>query len=150
MYFVTCTVLANECKHWSVVHGLYPQSGKTYCRQISWSVEAARLDVIMIISLWNLTGFSAALLPRCLSDFRAIGKVKTRISRLRDLTRSYGKTSVRLVKRGPVFDKTYCLFVISVEAWRRQVWLFKYSFQTPDPIMIKQWIMKYPIGSFCL
>ena len=75
MYFVTCTVFANECKHWSVVQVLYPQSDKTYCRQISWSVEAARLDVIMIISLWNLTGFSAALLPRCLSNFGAIGKV---------------------------------------------------------------------------
>ena len=25
-------------------------------RQISWSLEAARLDVIVIVSLWNLTG----------------------------------------------------------------------------------------------
>ena len=50
----------------------------------------------MIVSLWNLTGFSAALLPRCQSNFRAIEKVQSRISRLRDFTRSCGKTSYRL------------------------------------------------------
>ena len=55
--------------------GLYSLSGKTSYRQISWSLEAARLSVIVIVSLWNLTGISAALLPRCLSNFRAIEKV---------------------------------------------------------------------------
>ena len=55
--------------------GLYSLSGKTSYRQISWSLETARLDVIMIVSLWNLAGVSAALLPRCLPNFRAIGKV---------------------------------------------------------------------------
>ena len=30
---------------------------------------------IIIVSLWNLTGISAVLLPRCLSNFEAIGKV---------------------------------------------------------------------------
>ena len=81
--------------------GLYSLSGKTSYRQISWSLEAARLDAIMIVSLWNLTGISAALPPRCLSNFRAIGKVYSRISRLRDFTWSCGKTSCRLVNRGP-------------------------------------------------
>ena len=54
----------------------------------------------MVVTLWNLTGISAALLPQCLSNFRTIGKVHTRISWLRDLMRSWDKTSVRLVKRG--------------------------------------------------
>ena len=54
---------------------LYSLSGKTSYRQISWSLEATRLSVIMIVSHWNLTGISAALLPRCLSNFRAIEKV---------------------------------------------------------------------------
>ena len=67
----------------------------------SWSPEAAKLDTIMIIPLWNLTGISAALLPRCLSNFREIGKVKPWISRIRDFTRSFGKTSVHLANRGP-------------------------------------------------
>ena len=44
--------------------GLYSLSGKTSYRQISWSLDATRLDVIMIISLWNLTGISTAL-QRC-------------------------------------------------------------------------------------
>ena len=83
------------------IQGLYSLSDKTSYRQISWSLEAARLGFIMIVSLWNLTGISAALLPRCLLNFRAILKVKTRISRLRDFTRSCGKTSYRLVNRGP-------------------------------------------------
>ena len=55
--------------------GLYSLSGKTSYRQISWSLEAARLDVVMVVSLWNLTGTSAAALPRYLPKFREIGKV---------------------------------------------------------------------------
>ena len=90
--------------------GLYSLSGKTSCRQISWSLEAARLGVIMIVSLWNLTGIPAALLPRCLLNFRAIGKFQTRISRLRDFTRSCGKTSYRLVHWGPGSIFCWCTF----------------------------------------
>ena len=48
---------------WTVTLGLYSLSGKTSYRQISWSLEAARLGVIIITPLWNLTGTSAALLP---------------------------------------------------------------------------------------
>ena len=55
--------------------GLYSQKGQTSYRRISWSLEATQLDVIMFVSLWNLTGIAAVLLPRCLSIFRAIGKV---------------------------------------------------------------------------
>ena len=39
--------------------GLYSLSGKTSYRKISWSLEAARLDVAMVVS----------------PNFRAIGKV---------------------------------------------------------------------------
>ena len=60
---------------------LYSLSGKTSYRQISWSLEATRLDVIIIVSLWNVTDISAA-------NFRAIGNVWTRFSRLRDFMRS--------------------------------------------------------------
>ena len=59
----------------ALTQGLYSLSGKTSYRQISWSLEAVRLGVIIIAPLWNLTGTSAALLPRGLSNFRAIGKV---------------------------------------------------------------------------
>ena len=55
--------------------GLYSLRRKTYYSQILWNLEGARLEVIMIISIVNLTGTSAALLPRCLSNLRAIGKV---------------------------------------------------------------------------
>ena len=44
--------------------GLYSPSDETSYRQISWSFEAARLGVIMIASLWNLTGISTALLSK--------------------------------------------------------------------------------------
>ena len=48
-----------------------------------------------------MAGISAALLSRCPSNFRAIWKVWTRILRLRDFTRSCGKTPVRSVNRSP-------------------------------------------------
>ena len=76
--------------HWSL------SAGTSYC-QISWNLEAARLDVKMIASLYSLT-----VLPRCLSNCRAIGTVESRNSRLLDFTRSCGKTSLRSVNRDSV------------------------------------------------
>ena len=70
----------------------------SYC-QISWNLKVGRLIVIIIVSLCNLTGISAAL-PRCPSNFRATGKVWTRISWLQDFTRSCGKMSVHFGNRG--------------------------------------------------
>ena len=61
-------------------------------RRISRSLGTARSGVIMIIII--------AMLPRWLANVRAIEKVLTRISRLRDFARSWGKTPVRLVNRG--------------------------------------------------
>ena len=84
----------------AVPPGLYSLRGQASYRRISWSLEARRLDVTTTASLQNLTGISAMLLPCCLSNFRAIGKFLTRISRLRDFTRSYGKTSVGSVNKG--------------------------------------------------
>ena len=81
---------------WASHQGLYSLSGKTSYHQISWSLEAARLGVIIIAPLWNLTGTSAALLPRGLSNIRAIANLATR-----DFTRSCSKTSYRLVNWGP-------------------------------------------------
>ena len=49
----------------------------------------------------NLTGTLAATPPIRLSEFRAIRSLEHPISRLRDLTRSCGKTSVHLMNRGP-------------------------------------------------
>ena len=39
----------------------------------SQSLEAARSGVKMLVSLWNLTGASAAMLPSRLPNFRAMG-----------------------------------------------------------------------------
>ena len=50
------------------VLGLHLLSGETSYRKISWSLKAARLDAIMIVSRWNSTGISAAPL-------QVIGKV---------------------------------------------------------------------------
>ena len=48
----------------------------TSYRQISLSIEAARLDVILFVSFLNSTGISAELLPSCLSNFRAIERYR--------------------------------------------------------------------------
>ena len=82
-------------------------SGWVSYRKISWSIEAARLGFRLFQSLWNLTGISAAVLPRCLSNFRAMRSSKHPISRLRDFTRFCGKTSNRLVNKGPDNHKTF-------------------------------------------
>ena len=87
----------------NIALGLYSLSGKTSYRKISWNLEAARFGFKFFQSLWNLAGTSAALLPRCLSNFRAIRLLQHPISRLRDFTRFGGKTSYRLVNRGPCF-----------------------------------------------
>ena len=46
-------------------------AGKT-CRKISRNLEARKCGFRFAGSLWNITGTSAALLPRRLSNFRAI------------------------------------------------------------------------------
>ena len=81
--------------------GLYSLSGKTYYRKISWSLDAASFGFKLSQSLWFLAGTSAVLLPRCLSNFRAIRPLQHPISRLRDFTRFGGKTSYRFVNRCP-------------------------------------------------
>ena len=76
-------------------------SEKTSFRKILWSLEAARFVFRIVRSFWNLTGTSAAVLPMCLSNFKAIWQFKVPISWLRDFTRSYEKTSFRISRRGP-------------------------------------------------
>ena len=80
-----------------------PETGPLFTKRTDVLLQdlakSRRLDVIMIVSLWNLTDISAALLSRYLPYITAIGKVKARSSRLRGFTRSCGKTSVRLVNK---------------------------------------------------
>ena len=77
-----------------MTQGLYSLSCKSSYRKISWSLEAARFGFKLFQSL-------PVALPRCLSNFRAILPLQHPISRLRDFTRFCGKTSYRLVNRGP-------------------------------------------------
>ena len=94
--------------------GLYSLSCKTTYRKISWSLEAARFGFKLFQSLWNLQGTSAAALPRCLSNFRAILPLQRPISRLRDFTRSCGKTSYRLVNRGPEWNESAAILQMAI------------------------------------
>ena len=75
-------------------------SEKTSYRKILQSLEAARFVFRIVRSLWNLTGTLAALLLMCLSNFKAIRRFKVPISRLRDFTSSYDKTSFQILRRG--------------------------------------------------
>ena len=97
-----------------IILGLYSLSGKTSYRKISWSLKAAGFGFKLFQSLWNLAATSAAMLPRCLSNFRAIRPLQHPISRLRDFTRYGGKTSYRLVNRGPGLE-SICLWKLSLE-----------------------------------
>ena len=85
----------------NIILGLYLLSGRTSYRKISWSFEAAGFRFRFIQSLWNLTGTSAAALSKRLSNVQVVRLLKHPISPLRDITRVGGKTSYRLVNRGP-------------------------------------------------
>ena len=54
------------------VRGPVSISDKTSYHKISWNLEAARFVLRIVRSLWNLTGTSAAVLPRRLSNCKAI------------------------------------------------------------------------------
>ena len=111
----------------------YSLSGKTSYRPNPWRLEAARLDVLVIISLWNWTGISAALLPRCLSNFRAIEKIFSRISWIRDFTRSCSKTSYRLVNGVP----EWCLGCDSVQTeWCTVISAYKLTRDLAMPVPV--------------
>ena len=89
--------IANRHRNNFFIEGLYSLSGRTIYRQITEprSRETARLDAIMFASLWNLTGISAALLPRCLSNF-----VSERLEKYKPESRGF-ETSRDLVVRRP-------------------------------------------------
>ena len=72
----------------------------SYCK-ISWSLEAAIFVFRVVRSLWHLAGTSAALLPTCLLNFKEMRIFNLPISWPRDFTRSYDKTSYRILKRDP-------------------------------------------------
>ena len=102
-------------------------SDMTSYRKISRSLDAARLVVQIIVSLWNLTGTLAAVLLRCLSKFRAIGQFLPSISWLRDFTRFYNKTSYRILKQGPGQQYTCWLSsIFGVEHRQVQCWQHKH------------------------
>ena len=84
--------------------GPYSLGGSaSYCK-ISWSLEVTRFGFRLYQSLWNLTAISAAILPRCLSNFRALRPLLHPTLHLQVFTRFGDKTSCRLVTTGPVDD----------------------------------------------
>ena len=110
---------AHGC-HWSlqlstwIALGPISISDKTSYRKISSSLQVVSMEVKIMTSLGNLA--SAGVLSRCLLNFRAIKQFWTQISRLRNLTRSYDKTSYRMLKRlsgllhaNSWFDLQWCL-----------------------------------------
>ena len=78
-------------------------SDKTYYRMI---VEFESHDIGSSNHRWlrNLTGLSAAVPPRCLSNFRVVVPYQLRNPRLRYFVRSYNKTSYQIWKQDPVSE----------------------------------------------
>ena len=79
---------------------LYSLSRWTSYHKSSWSLEAVRFRFWCFQSLWYLWDSAAAVLPRCLSNFRVIWPVLHPILQLYDFTRFGGKMSYPLVTRG--------------------------------------------------
>ena len=115
-YALLCFVVA-ACLFYLYPSGLLnSQSGKMcYCK-ISWSLKAARLDDIMILLLWNLTGISAAEVPvEFQSDWKSLKPNQ-------GFTRSCSKVSVCLVNRSIGLIYWYLIAPVAVkQPWR--IWL---------------------------
>ena len=82
----------------------------SYCK-ISQSLKAASSAVKMPISLWNLAGTLAAVLPRCLPNFLSNWKTLYHlppISHLWDFARSYNTPSYAILNR----PSTACLYLL--------------------------------------
>ena len=120
-------------------------SEKTSYRKISWSLEAARFVFRIVPSLWNLTDTSAALLPMCLSNFNAIRQFKVPISWLRDFTRSYDKTSFRILKRGPDHEMSlwYALYLMGELPLHHQIWEMPWSSISSPILGVGSFIVLY-------
>ena len=86
---------------WLLFLHLYSLGGWTSYRNILWSLQAAGFQFWLVQSLWNLTGTSAATLPRCLSNFQPIRSLQHPIAQLQYFTRYGGKTSYCLVNINP-------------------------------------------------
>ena len=63
-----------------------------------WDLETPTFAFKLFQSLWNLTGTFSAALPRCFSELYDHYNIQSR-----GFTRTCGKTSVRLVNRGPEY-----------------------------------------------
>ena len=86
----------------STVQGPYSPNGKKSYHSILWSLEATRLDAIMIVPLWNLTGISAAA---CQNSER-LKTSKTEPSAF-ETSRAFAvRLPTALVNRGPVSVET--------------------------------------------
>ena len=61
----------------------------------------------------------------CLSNFKAIRQFKVPISWLRDFTRSYDKTSFRILRRGPDYDPSIPMY--RIHSWKITIYDWKNS-----------------------
>ena len=82
--------------------GLYSLSeGSSYCK-ILWNIEAARLENIMIVSLWNLTGISACACK--ISERHEHSNVRSG-----NFAWSHDRTSYRILSRGPGYSEIWSM-----------------------------------------
>ena len=102
---VTADVLSHTCVRSSADtavkitrHRLYSLSHKTSYHQILWTREAARLNVMMIVTLWNLSGISQ---PCCRGACQVSERLEKSKPESRGFEGSYDKTSVPLMNKGP-------------------------------------------------
>ena len=82
-------------------HGAVSASNKISYHKISQRFESARSVFRILPSLWNLTGDSAAVLLRRMSNFKSIRHVKHAISWLRNFVRFDRSPSYLILKRSP-------------------------------------------------
>ena len=103
--------------------------------QISWNLGATRMDVIMIASLWHLTGMLTALRPKCLSVLGAMGKERLNpnltVSRLHKILQNKGPGHSFVFKNRILV----LFFFVFLSKHRSQICLIGYAYHWVFNIM---------------
>ena len=101
-----------------------------------WSFKAASFVLRIVWSLWNLAGTLAAVLSRCLSNFKVMQLFKLSILWLRDYMKSYDKVYHWILKQGPCLCITglqhiLCKWhtVVKVPLHRGPGWHFRNAYE---------------------
>ena len=98
--------------------GLYSLSEQTSYRKISWSLEAMRFGFRLFRLLWNLTGNSAVVLPRCRERYDPYNIQSRSFETPRDL--AVRRLTAQWIETLVSIKKCWSMFGIFLYCWNHE------------------------------